>query len=109
MAAVMGVHPGISVYAGPPVDAAQIASLESQARYTTRSAVAMDSLQKLDDGRLVMDTPPDPGTGATSIRLDPLEWIHRLASHIPDPRRHCRRYYGAYANRGRIPMKILNI
>ena len=44
----------------------------------------------------------DPRTGATSIELDPLEWIHRIASHIPDPGRHCQRFYGAYSNRGRI-------
>ena len=43
------VHPGFSVYAGPQVDAAERASQESQARYMTRPAVAMDSLQKLDD------------------------------------------------------------
>ena len=96
------VHPGFSVYAGSPVDAAEVASLQSQARYITRPAVAMDALQKLDDGNLVMDTPPDPRTGATSITLDPLEWIHRLTSHIPDPGRHCQRFYGAYANRARI-------
>jgi hypothetical protein len=64
----------------------------------------MDSLQKLDDGNLVMETPPDPRTGATSITLDPLEWIHRLTSHIPDPGRHCQRFYGAYSNRSRISM-----
>jgi len=79
-----------------------MASLESQARYITRPAVTMDSLQKLDDGSLVMDTPPDLRTGATSIELDALEWIHRITSHIPDPGRHCQRFYGAYSNRGRI-------
>jgi hypothetical protein len=78
------VHPGFTVYAGPPVDAAQIASLVSQARYITRPAVDMDSLQKPDDGSLVMDTPPDPRSGATSITLDPPEWIHR--SFITDSR-----------------------
>ena len=34
--------------------------------------------------------------------LDPLEWIHRITAHIPDPGSHCQRCYGAYANRGRI-------
>jgi hypothetical protein len=63
------VHPGFSVYAGPPVDAAQIASLESQARYITRPALAMDALEKLDNGRLVLETPLDPRTGATSDLL----------------------------------------
>ena len=62
----------------------------------------MDGLQKLDDGSLVLETPPDPKSGATSIALDPLEWIHRIASHIPNPGRHCQRFYGAYSNRGRI-------
>ena len=79
------VHPGFSVYAGPPVDAAEIASIASQARYITRPVLAMDALYRLDDGRLVLETPHDPRTGATSIELDPLEWIHRITSHIPDP------------------------
>jgi len=96
------VHPGFSVFAGPPVEAAALTSLESQARYVTRPALPMDALQKLEDGRLAMETPPDPRTGATSIALDPLEWIHRITAHIPDPGRHCQRYYGAYSNRARV-------
>ena len=79
-----------------------MASIESQARYITRPVLAMDALEKLDNGRLVLETPPDPRTGATSIELDPLEWIQRITSHIPDPGRHCQRFYGAYSNRGRI-------
>jgi len=67
------------------------ASLESQARTITRPALAMDALQKPDDGRLTLETPPDPRTGATTITLDPLEWIHRITAHIPDPGRHCQR------------------
>jgi hypothetical protein len=98
------VHSGFSVYAGPPVEAAEIPSLESQARYITRPVLAMDALEKLDGGSLVLETPPDPRSGATSITLDPIEWIHRITSHIPDPGRHCQRFYGAYSNRGRIPM-----
>jgi len=86
------VHPGFSVFAGPAVDGAAAASLESQARYITRPALAMDALQKLYDGRLTLETPPDPRTGATTITLDPLEWIHRITAHIPDPGRHCQRF-----------------
>ena len=96
------VHPGFSVFAGPPVEAAALTSLESQARYITRPALAMDALQKLEDGNLALETPPDPRTGATAITLDPLEWIHRISSHIPDPGRHCQRLYGAYSNRARV-------
>ena len=95
------VHPGFSVFAGPPVDGAALASLESQSRYITRPALAMDALEKLDDGTLSLETPPDPRTGATRVVLDPLEWIHRITAHIPDPGSHCQRFYGAYSNRGR--------
>jgi hypothetical protein len=96
------VHSGFSVYAGPPIEAVEIASLESQARYITRPVLGMDALRKLDGGSLVMETPPDPKSGATSITLDELEWIHRITCHIPDPGRHCQRFCGANSNRGRI-------
>ena len=98
------VRPGFSVFAGPPVEAAALTSLESQARYITRPALAMDALHKLDDGKLALETPPDPRTGATLIVLDPLEWIHRITSHIPDAGRHCQRFYGAYSNRARVTL-----
>jgi len=96
------VHPGFSVFAGPPVDGAALASLQSQSRYITRPALAMDALDELDDGNLALETPPDPRTGATRVVLDPLEWIHRITAHIPDPGSHCQRFYGAYSNRGRV-------
>ena len=96
------VHPGFSVFAGPPSDGAALASLESQGRYITRPTLAIDALQKLQDGNLVLETPPDPRTGATRLLLDPLEWIHRITMHIPDRGRHCQRFCGAYSNRGRV-------
>jgi hypothetical protein len=43
---------GFSVYAGLAVNAAEIAFMESQARYITRPVLAMNALQRLDDGRL---------------------------------------------------------
>jgi hypothetical protein len=73
------VHPGFSVFAGPPVEASS-ALLESQARYITRPSLAMDALRKRDDGTLAIHTPPDPRTGAAMVVFDPLEWIHRITS-----------------------------
>jgi len=94
-------HPGFSVFAGPPVEASAVELLESQARYISRPALAMDALQKRQDGTLAMQTPPDPRTGAILLALDPLEWIQRITAHIPDPGLHSQRYYGAYSNRAR--------
>jgi len=96
------VHPGFSVFAGPPVQIGAPESLESQARYIARPAMAMDALRQRPDGTLAMETPPDPRSGATLIVLDPLEWIHRITAHIPDPGQHTRRSYGAYCNRARV-------
>jgi hypothetical protein len=62
----------------------------------------MDALEKLEDGTLSLETPRDPRTGATRVVLDPLEWIHRITTPIPDPGSHCQRFYGAYSNRGRV-------
>jgi hypothetical protein len=47
------VHPGFSVYGGPPVHAIEIATIERQARYITRPVLAMDALEKLDNGSRV--------------------------------------------------------
>jgi hypothetical protein len=96
------VHPGFTVFAGPPVEAGNLESLESQARYIARPAMAMDALQQRPDATLAMETPSDPRSGATLVVLDPLEWIHRITAHIPDPRQHTRRSYGAYCNRARV-------
>ena len=56
-------------------------------------------MQLLPDGRVRVETPPDPRTGQTSLVLDALEFIHRVTTQIPDPRRHLIRYYGAYSHR----------
>jgi hypothetical protein len=95
------VHPGFSVFAGPAVEPTAVDSLESQARYITRPALAMDALEKRDDGTLAMQTPPDPRTGADRVVFDPLEWIQNITAHILDPGQHSTRYYGAYSNRAR--------
>ena len=83
-------------------DGAALTALESPGRYITGPTLAMDALQRLRDGNLVLETPPDPRTGATGLVLDALEWIPRITGRIPDPGRHCQRFYGAYSNRGRV-------
>jgi len=95
------VHPGFTVFAGPAVAAGNLESLESQARYIARPAMAMDALRQRGDGTFAMETPRDPRSGATLVVLDPLEWIHRITAHIPDAGQHTRRSYGAYSNRAR--------
>lgn len=57
-----------------------------------------EAFQQALVGNLALETPTDPRTGATVVVLDPLEWIHRITAHIPDPGRPCQRFYGAYSS-----------
>jgi len=68
--------------------------------------LSTDALKKQPSGSLTLQTPPDPCTGATSVTLDPLELIHRIVAHIPDPAQHTRRSYGAYSNRSRVSARV---
>jgi hypothetical protein len=56
----------------------------------TRPALAMDALQKLDDGNLALETPPDPRTGTTVFEAQPLLCVcgarMRIVCFIADPR-----------------------
>ena len=75
--------------------------LERLARYLTRPPVSVGSVHLTDDGRVVVETPPDPRSGERLKTLDMLDWIHAVTSQIPDPGHHVTRYYGRYANRVR--------
>jgi ribosomal protein S27E len=92
---------GFSVYARHLILAEEPARLAHMARYLVRPPVATGRVHAMADGRVLLEIPPDPRTGATSLALDPLEWIRRITNQIPDARTHLVRYYGAYANRCR--------
>ena len=47
------VHPGFTVFADPPVEAGNLESLESQARYIARPAMAMNALILAAGDRIV--------------------------------------------------------
>jgi hypothetical protein len=93
---------GFSVYARHLILNEEPARLAHMSRYLVRPPVAGDRVHETADGRVLLDIPPDPKTGATALPLDPLEWIRRITNQIPDPRSHLVRYYGAYANRCRV-------
>ena len=75
------------------------ARLAHMARYLVRPPVATGRVSSTPDGRVLLEVPADPAKGAEV--LDPLEWVHRITTQIPDPRKHLVRYAGAYANRSR--------
>ncbi|MCZ6793801.1 MAG: transposase [Planctomycetota bacterium] len=92
---------GFSVYGRHLILNEEPARLAHMARYIVRPPVAADRVHMTDDGRVLLDIPPDPKTGDRVLVLDPLEWIRRVTKQIPAPRSHQVRYYGAYANKVR--------
>jgi hypothetical protein len=42
-----------------------------------------------------------PGLGRNFEAMDPLEWLARMADHIPDPGKHRTNFHAHYANRVR--------
>ncbi len=90
---------GFSVFGRHLILNEEPARLLHMARYAVRPPVAKDRIHETDDGRILLDIPPDPKTGDTVLSLDPMEWLRRVTNQIPDPRRHLTRFYGAYSNR----------
>jgi hypothetical protein len=92
---------GFSVYARHLILHEEPARLAHMARYLVRPPVAADRVRTTGDGWVLLVIPADPRTGATSLALDPLEWVRRITNQIPGPRMHLVRYDAAYANRCR--------
>ena len=93
---------GFSVHAEQLVGADDTKRLEMLARYLTKPPVRLDTVSQLDDGSVRVSTPPHPSTGQRECKLDVLDWIHAVTSHIPDARQHSVVYFGAYACRNHI-------
>jgi hypothetical protein len=77
---------GFSAHADKPVEAVGRSSLERLLRYITRAPIRIDSIEIDDEGHVRIATPPDPKSGTTELVVDPLEWIHAIASKISERR-----------------------
>ena len=97
-------HSGFNLHNAVRVKPDDPEGTEALARYFTRAPL---SLQKLSldpaTGEVLYHSKFNPRLGRDLERLDPLEFLARITSHIPDPRSHLVRYYGAYSNRARLP------
>ena len=89
------------------VDQSDRAGLERLARYFLRSPVSLQRLswdESTDEARYALKATPasqphdaaEPDTAAEET-LSGLELLARIITHIPEPRHHLARYYGAYS------------
>jgi hypothetical protein len=94
-------HSGFSAHTAVRVEPTESPSAERVLRYLLRPPVANARTHTRDATQVeIVRTRPAPD-GAPVLTLDPLEFLARATSHIPRPRQHQLRYYGAYAPRAR--------
>ena len=96
-------HPGFSTHVGEPIPTNDARAIEDMASYVVRNPVSLKRLVYIDGQQAVIyrALKPNPRLGANFVTMDPLEWLARVADHIPDPGKHRTLSYGHYANRAR--------
>lgn len=94
-------HSGFSVHTSVTVPPDDRDGLERLARYLLRPPVSLDRLRVDDHAQAIAYAARSKlglqaRTAATPV--GPTEFLARVVMHIPEPRRHVIRYYGAYSS-----------
>ena len=95
-------HSGFHVHAGVGVPEDERAFARRLARYCARNPVALERLTDdpgVDQVTYRSDKTDGPTAGTATV--DPLEFLARVVTHIPNPGQVMQRYYGWYASRTR--------
>ena len=100
-------HPGFSTHVGAPIPPSDSRAIEDMASYIVRNPVSLKRLVYIDGQQAVIyrALKPNPSLGANFVALDPLEWLARIADHIPDPGKHRTLFYArrGVLNHARAP------
>jgi len=96
-------HSGFSVHTSVTVPPDDRDGLERLARYLLRPPVSLERLRVDEDAQAIAYAGRRRGGAGheprvASAPLDPKEFPARVLMHIPEPRRHVIRYYGAYSS-----------
>jgi hypothetical protein len=96
-------HTGFSVHNRVRVEPEDQPAVERLARYIMRPPISLERIRWSGEGEVFYQ--PKGGhdgrarqPGDVAEAFDPAEFLARVIMHIPEPRRHLVRYYGAYSN-----------
>ncbi len=95
-------HSGFSVHNRVRVEPEDQPAVERLARYIMRPPISLERMAWDGAGEVRYRRKgghEDPALHLDSVEtFDPAEFLARVIMHIPEPRRHLVRYYGAYSN-----------
>ena len=99
-------HSGFSVHNRVRVEPEDRPAVERLARYIMRPPISLERMRWEVEGEVLYRRKAGhdggPGQhGDPEEEFDPAEFLARVIMHIPEPRRHLVRYYGAYSNASR--------
>jgi hypothetical protein len=93
-------HSGFSVHNRVRVEPEDPFAVERLARYIMRPPISLERMRWEGDGEVLYQ--PKVGhdgcvrqRGNAAETFDPAEFLARVIMHVPEPRRHLVRYYGA--------------
>jgi hypothetical protein len=79
-------HPGFSAHIGQPIPSQDNKAIEDVGAYLVKAPLSLKKLVYLDGQKAVVyRSKMNPALGRNFEAMDPLEWLARLADHIPDP------------------------
>ena len=89
---------GFNLHAATKVAANDKQGRVTLCKYILRPPLANDRLKILDEGNVRLDFKKPWSDGTTSVDLEPLALIARLAALVPPPKRHLVRYFGVLSS-----------
>jgi hypothetical protein len=89
---------GFNLHAATKVAANDKQGRLALCKYILRPPLANDRLNILDEGNIRLELRKPRSDGTTSVDLEPLAFIARLAALVPPPKRHLTRYFGVLSS-----------
>jgi hypothetical protein len=98
---------GFNLHAATRVAANDKPGRETLCRYVLRPPLANDRLHILPDGAVRLEFKRPWSDGTTSVELEPLALIARLAALVPPPKRHVVRYFGVLSSHSSLRSQVV--